>query len=615
MKQNIIKMLNDKEHVMLNYDMYIGSIAMEDREILSHGKFITKRIVPGLQKIGDEILDNAIDEAIRTGFKFANQIDVTVTSSEMTVQDNGRGLPQGDVVTPEGDTIPGPVAAWTRARTGGNFEKGRTTIGKNGVGSALTNFFSDKFVGETCDGVNTVQVFCTNNADNISHKVKKGGKQGTKVSFVPDFEKFNVPRFDESIIEVFESRIQTLAVAFPEITFKFNGKKVSNNVKNFVKEFGVTIEHKTDNTLIFFAKGEDGLKNCSFVNGVHTKNGGSHVEDLVNNVADALIPMIKRKHKVEVNRARIREMLTVGVFLRNFEDPKFDSQTKDRLTNTWGQVKSHMEIDVDKFASKFLKCEELLMPIIEAALIRKEAADKAAATKAQKKAKQAKIAKHFKANLVDDPKRTRKTSLFLTEGDSAIGFLAKVGDPDTQGGFPLRGKVKNIWDKPDVEVLKNKELLEIMAILDLQIGKEPTYTYYDYVEIMTDADHDGVGSIFPLLLAFFYKYWPSMLKEGRVRFVRTPVIIIQDPKDTTQNKWYYSLPAFEAEKPKMPKGWEIRYIKGLGSLEEKEYGKVVNSPDSFETIDMEDNATEMLEILYGEESQLRKDWLSIDIQA
>lgn len=614
MKENIIKILDDKAHIMLNSDMYIGSIAMEEKEILSHGKFIKKKIVPGLQKIGDEIIDNSVDEAIRTGFKYANQIDVTITSSEMSVKDNGRGLPQGVVVTPEGDEIPGPVAAWTRARTGGNFEKGRTTIGKNGVGSALTNFFSDKFVGETCDGKNTVRVFCTNNAENISHKVTKGGKQGTTVTFTPDFEKFGVFRFDDEIMEVFESRLQTLAVAFPEITFKFNGKKISNNVKNFVKEFGETIEFKNDNTLVFFACGEDGLKNCSFVNGVHTKNGGSHVEDLVNNVADALIPMIKRKHKVEVNRARIREMLTVGVFLRNFEDPKFDSQTKDRLTNTWGQVKSHMEIDIDKFASKFLKSEALLMPIIEAALIRKEAADKAAATKAQKKAKQVKIAKHIKANLADDPKRTRKTSLFLTEGDSALGYLASVGDPDSQGGYPLRGKVKNIWDEDDVDVLKNKELLEIMAILDLQIGKEPTYQYYDYVDIMTDADHDGVGSIFPLLLAFFYKYWPKMFADGRIRFVKTPVIIIQDPKDLSKNKWYYNLSDFEAEKDKLPRGWEIRYIKGLGSLEKEEYGRVISDPKSFDTIVMDDNAKDLFEILYGDSSQRRKDWLSIDVE-
>lgn len=613
MKKNEIKILTDKEHILLNSDMYVGSLAMEEKEILSHGKFITKKIVPALQKIGDEIIDNSVDEAIRTGFKFANHIDVTITGSEMTVQDNGRGLPQTPVLTPEGDEIPGPVAAWTRARTGGNFDKGRTTIGKNGVGSALTNFFSDKFVGETCDGKNTVKVFCTNNADNISHTVTKGGKQGTKVSFMPDFEKFGVFRFDENIIEVFESRLQTLAVAFPEITFKFNGKKVSNNVKNFVKEFGETVEHKNDNTLIFFACGEDGLKNCSFVNGVHTKNGGSHVEDLVNAVADELIPMIKKQERVEINRARIREMLTVGVFLRNFEDPKFDSQTKDRLTNTWGQVKAHIDLDVTKFARKIMKTQALIMPIIEAALIRRDAADKAAATKAQKKAKQAKVAKHVKANLCDDQNRTRQTTLFLTEGDSAIGYLAKVGDPDIHGGFPLRGKVKNIWEEKDVDVLSNKELFEIMAILDLQIGKSPSFRYYDTVDIMTDADHDGVGSIFPLLCAFFYKYWPEMFEQGRVRFVKTPVIIIQDPKDVSKNKWYYNLPDFEAEKSKMPKGWEIRYIKGLGSLEEKEYGRVVNDP-VLDVVTMDDNAKELFTILYGDEPQLRKDWLSIDVE-
>lgn len=606
------KILSDRDHILLNYDMYIGSINQEEKEILSHGQFVKKIFVPGLQKIGDEIIDNCVDEAIRTEFKFANVIDVKITNTEMTVVDNGRGIPQDEIVTPEGAKILRPVAAWTRARSGSNFEKGRVTIGKNGVGSALTNFFSDKFIGETCDGKNTVQVFCTNNADNISHKIVKGGTRGTKVTFIPDFERFGVFNFDETIIEVFESRLQTLAVAFPEITFKFNGKKISNNIKNFVKEFGETIEHKTDKALIFFAKGEDGLKNCSFVNGVHTKNGGTHVEDLVNAVADELIPLVKKQHSVEINRARIREMLTVGVFLRGFEDAKFDGQTKDRLSNTWGQVKAHMEIDVLKFAKKLLKTEALIMPIIEAALIRKEAAEKAAATKAQKKAKQVKVAKHVKANLIEDSDRKRETTLFLTEGDSAIGYLAKVGDPDIHGGFPLRGKVKNIWTEKDVDVLSNKELFEIMAITGLQIGKPVSYPYYDNIAIMTDADHDGVGSIFPLLLSFFYKYWPGLFKDKRVMFVKTPVIIAQNPKDLTDNKWYYSLPEFEKAKEKLPKNWEIRYIKGLGSLEEHEYSRVINDP-VFDIVEMDDNATELFEILYGDSSQLRKDWLSIDL--
>lgn len=612
MKENVIKILNDKQHALLNPDMYIGSISQEEVEILYHGKFTKKNIVPGLFKIGNEILDNAVDAAIRSNFESANLIEISVSQSEMIVTDNGPGLPQNNVLTPEGDSVPAPVAAWTRARTGGNFDKGRKTIGKNGVGSALTNFFSDKFVGETCDGKNTVTVFCTNNADNMSYKTKKGGKQGTKVSFIPDFEKFGVFRFDDDIIDAFESRIQTLAVAFPEITFKFNGKKVSNNLKNFVKDFGETIDHKNDNCFIFFAPGEDGLKHCSFVNGVNTKNGGTHVEDLVNAVADELIPLVKKSHKVDINRARVREMLTVGVFLKNFEDAKFDSQTKDRLTSTWGQVKSHIDLDVQKFAKKLLKTESLIMPIIESALIRKEAAEKAAATKAKKKAKQVKIAKHVKANLSDNSTRSKKTTLFLTEGDSAIGYLAKVGDPDIHGGYPLRGKVMNVWEEKDVEVLASKELFEIMAILGLEIGKEPTYTYYDYIAIMTDADHDGVGSIFPLLCAFFYKYWPKLFEDKRIMFVKTPVIILQDPKDVHKNKWFYSLDEYEKNKSSIDPKWELRYIKGLGSLEDYEYGRVINDP-VYDVISMDDNAKELMDILYGSSAQKRKDWLSIDI--
>jgi DNA gyrase/topoisomerase IV subunit B len=111
------------------------------------GKWSKVRYTPALFKMINEILDNCLDENIRTSGKFANRIDVSITDASVTVTDNGRGIPQETIVTPEDDKILRPVAAWTRVNAGTSFEENRTTIGANGLGSAAVNFLSSSFMG------------------------------------------------------------------------------------------------------------------------------------------------------------------------------------------------------------------------------------------------------------------------------------------------------------------------------------------------------------------------------------------------------------------------------------------------------------------------------------
>ncbi|AUM58622.1 DNA topoisomerase II large subunit [Proteus phage phiP4-3] len=182
MNKHEIKILSDREHIIKRSGMYIGSSSSENNEQFLFGEYTTIKYVPGIVKIIDEIIDNSVDEAIRTNFKFANKIEVSIENDTVTVKDNGRGLPQALVLTPEGDEIPGPVAAWTRPRAGGNFgdDSERKTGGMNGVGSALTNIFSTMFVGVTCNGETEITVNCTDGAENISWKTKKASYHGQK---------------------------------------------------------------------------------------------------------------------------------------------------------------------------------------------------------------------------------------------------------------------------------------------------------------------------------------------------------------------------------------------------------------------------------------------------
>lgn len=598
------KVLSDKEHVLLRPGMYVGSTSLEKHETWLNGNYTHVEYVAGLVKCANELIDNSVDEAIRTKFKFANKISVDVERNTFTISDNGRGIPQDNVRCPDGRVVLRPEAAWTMCKAGSNFSDNRETMGMNGVGSALANYFSSVFIGETGNGDQMVIVNCNTNADNVAVATKSSKWRGTKVTFIPDFSRFDCDSVDENTIKVLEERVQSLAIAYPEIEFKFNGKKMDNKFKKYAAQYSENaLLLEQDGMSLMYTTTDQGFRHNSFVNGLYTKDGGVHVNTIFERIADELIPMVKRKYKLEINRARVKECSTVVLFLRGFNNPQFDSQTKVKLTNTVGEIVKHIgNLDYQKLARKILNDESLIMPIIEAALARKLAAEKAAETKAAKKAKKARVAKHVKANALGD--RTKKTILFLTEGDSAIGYLLKVRDSDLQGGYPLRGKVLNTWDKKPAEVMGNKELFEIMSILNLTIGQKADEMTYDYIAIMTDADVDGTGSIYPLLLSFFYKHWKELLEEGRILFCKTPMYISTNGKETV---WCYDEEEFSS---KTFKGkWDHRYIKGLGSLTEEEYEKVVRQP-VFDVVEIDENSEALFEMLFGDDSNPRKVWIN-----
>mgnify|MGYP003632753540 FL=1 len=564
------RILTARQHVRERIGMYMGSSSKEDIERFVMGEWKTSYYVPALSKMVDEILDNAIDEAIRTNFKFANKIDVSVKNGVVVVTDNGRGIPQDEIFDEaSGDKILRPVAAWTRVNAGTSFDDERVTIGTNGVGSAATNFLSSKFVGKTwCKG-KRVEVRCKNGGDDVDVSVKTGiDGSGTEVSFVPDYSLFEVEDLDAlDTIALVEDRMLNLQMAFPEIAFSFNKRRIKVNdlkkyAKLFVGEEGEFIIEKTENLSFFYASSEDGFRSNSFVNGVNTRQGGTYVDFLTNGVLDELGTMIKRKHKIEVAKSTIKNGLTFVMFARNFTNPKFDSQTKERLTNPMSNVREHtIEAgikDAASIARKILNTPSIIDPIVEAQLAKKIAADRRAATLAQKKLRKVKVAKHISASRDD-------ATLKIVEGDSAMGFLLKVRDPNKVGAYPLRGVIMNTWDMKPADVLKNKELSELVSVLGLDITNPNSIDdmTYKHIAILTDADHDGIGHISPLLIAFFYKFWPRLLLEKKVKITRTPIMISTKAKSV---KWFY---AYEeaSEFKSNQSGWKHRYIKGLGNIQ------------------------------------------------
>lgn len=599
------RILTARQHVRERIGMYMGSSSKEEIERFVLGEWKKATYVPALSKMVDEILDNAIDEAIRTQFKYANKINVSIDGDKVIVTDNGRGIPQDEVFDEQtGQKILRPVAAWTKVNAGTSFDDERVTIGTNGVGSAATNFLSTKFVGKTWQNGKLIQVECKDGAEKTDVKEKQRDGNGTEVAFIADFDLFEVDSMGElDTVSLIEDRLISLQMAFPEIAFSFNKRRIKvTDLKKYAALYSEScVIEKSSDLSFFFAPSEDGFRTNSYVNGVNTRQGGNYVDFVVNNVVDELVSMIKRKHKVEVAKTTIKGGLTFIKFARNFTNPKFDSQTKERLTNPYGNIKDHIEkAEVKDFATlarKIMLTPDIIDPIIEAQLAKKIAADKRAATLAQKKLRKAKVAKHISANRDD-------ATLKIVEGDSAMGFLLKVRDPNKVGAYPLRGVIMNTWDMAPANVLKNKELSELVAVLGLDINNPDSVDDMAYRNIatLTDADHDGIGHISPLLIAFFYKFWPRLLHEKRVKITRTPIMI---STKGTEIKWFYTYEEaneFKADNA----GWKHRYIKGLGSLQEEEYDSIINDP-VYDTVTVDDAS--IFQMMFGNDSQLRKEYM------
>jgi len=262
------QVLSDADHIRMRPSMYIGSVSEEPLSGIIGGVYRTVSVVPGLIKIINEILDNSVDEFIRTSGMHANMINVSITNgvmgSSVCIEDNGRGIPI--------DSIDGeyrPVLAWTRARAGSNFsdDDNRITMGMNGIGAFATNVFSSSFNATTCDGKKTLSVFAQDNA--TSHKVtvekSKGRSTFTSIHFTPDLEIFGLAAITEDHLLVIRDRLFNLAATFPGIAFTFNKEKIAYRTpRQFAKQFGEpTILHADKkHLLVIGGSGEDQEFRC-----------------------------------------------------------------------------------------------------------------------------------------------------------------------------------------------------------------------------------------------------------------------------------------------------------------------------------------------------------------
>jgi DNA gyrase/topoisomerase IV subunit B len=234
--------------------------------------------------------------------------------------------------------------------------------------------------------------------------------------------------------------------------------------------------------------------------------------------------------------------------------------------------------------------------MIAAILYKQELAERAALNKKQKANSKLRVVNHIAAT---DPDPSRRT-LFIVEGLSALGSLISVRDSKTIGAYPLKGKVMNVRGVKPVDILRNKEISELLSIIGLEFGKPAVDLNYGRIAIMTDADVDGSG-ILALLLNLFSN-WPELYDGGTICRTLTPLYVCEKAKDT---QIFYNKSEFESFNSK---GYIVSYIKGLGTLSKEAYKLCIMKPN-YVRLNTKDSGLESLEMAFGDSADRRKDWM------
>ena len=594
-----------REHVLLRPDMYVGSLEPQEEKMWVYDEendtIVEKMITysPGLYKIFDEVLVNAADHSKNhdTVNKFDFGIDIE--TGIISVRNNGPGIA---VAEHKEHKCYVPELIFGHLMTGSNFndkeDVNRTTGGRNGYGAKLTNIYSKEFTVETVDGENKkkyVQVWRDNMS--VAEKPKittlKSANPSTytEISFLPDYEKFNLPGITHDIYSLFVKRAIDMAGVCNGVTVTINqNKKVKfSNFKAYIEKYKFTAEEEgSSKTSTEFSQlqyyeterwklgvvyaPDQSFKHVSFVNSICTYHGGTHVEHVMTKIVDTIKEKISKKHKgMAIKPQTIKDHLIVFID-STIVQPSFTSQVKETLKTQVSKFGSKFELST-KFSNAILK-----LGIVEHVINAVQNKDLA---KINKGAKKASNSVNNILKLVDAPKagtaQSDKCWLILTEGDSAKA-LALAGlsmvNKDYYGVFPLKGKPLNVRESTAQQVSKNEEITNICKIMNLQTGKKYNdikQLRYGHIVIMTDQDYDGFH-IQGLLINFLHNFWPELLNiKDFLCVFTTPVIKASRGKETLS---FFSIKDYEKWKETSVGKWKVKYYKGLGTSnnqEAKEY--------------------------------------------
>ena len=544
-----IKVLEGLEAVRIRPAMYIGSTGST-----------------GLHHLVYEVVDNSIDEAMAG---FCSRIDVIVHfDNSITVRDDGRGIPV-DIHKEEGK--PAAEVVMTTLHAGGKFDRNSYKVsgGLHGVGVSVVNALSSKLELEIKrDGAIYFQKYEFGDPATRFKKIGKTDKRGTRVTFWPDDEIFEVIEYDYTILS---KRLKELAFLNRGVLITVTDERTDKH-EEFCYEGGIveyvdylcgSKEKVHDVPIYLTAKKEDieielafqyvssyDETLLSFVNNINTIEGGTHLTGFKGAITRTInyfaqVNNLKKDFKGSFSGDDVREGLVAVVSVRLME-PQFEGQTKSKLGNS--EVKGTVESFVnEKLLEYFDENIGVAKAIINKAFLAAQARE--ASRKAKDLVRKSSLldSAALPGKLADCQSRDPALSeLFVVEGDSAGGSAKQGRDRHFQAILPLRGKILNVEKATTSKMLENVEIKTIIAALGVGIGKENfelERLRYHKIIIMTDADVDG-SHIRTLLMTFFFKHMRPLIEHGNLYLAQPPLFLVRKGKGRTYLKNEKELESF-----------------------------------------------------------------------
>ena len=567
------------------------------------GMYIGSTSARGLHHLVYEIVDNAVDEALAG---YCSEIQVYINEdNSITVVDNGRGIPV-DIQKKAGR--PAVEVVFTVLHAGGKFGGGgyKVSGGLHGVGSSVVNALSDWLEVEVKrDGKIYRQRY---ERGNVMYDLKVVGEAegtGTKVTFKPD-----ATIFDEVIYDYDTLRVRLHETAFLTKNLKISlqdlrGPEEEHRSDTFhyeggIKEFVAYLNrHKTplydkiiycegtkDNIYVEVALQHNDSYNeivNSFVNNIITPEGGMHLTGFRAAITKVLNEYARNQKFLKEKDENLqgddfREGLTAIISIK-IEDPQFEGQTKQKLGNA--SARSAVESIVSEQLVYFLEQNpQVAKVIIDKAMQAQKARN--AARKAKEMVRKTELSGGIAlpGKLADcSDKDPKKCEIYLVEGDSAGGSAKTARNRATQAILPLRGKILNVEKARLDHILENAEINAMITAFGTGIHDsfDIEKLRYDKIIIMTDADVDG-AHIATLLLTFFYRFMPDLIRKGHVYLAQPPLYRLEKNKKI----WYaYSDDELSKiiEEVGRDQNNKVQRYKGLGEMDADQLWDTTMDPE------------------------------------
>ena len=565
------------------------------------GMYIGSTSIRGLHHLVYEIVDNAVDEALAG---YCNHIEVSINEdNSITVIDNGRGIPVG---INQKAGLPAVEVVFTILHAGGKFGGGgyKVSGGLHGVGASVVNALSEwlEVVIHT-DGKMYQQRYERGKVMYPLKEVGKTEKNGTQVTFLPDKEIFEETVFD---FDTLKQRLREMAFLTKGIRIVLSDKRGEQPVvKEFYYEGGikeyVAYINRSKTPLyeqIIYCEGEKNgvyvevamqhndsyTESCySFVNNITTPEGGTHLVGFKNALTKTFNDYARSQKFLKENEQNltgedIREGLSAIISVK-IAEPQFEGQTKQKLGNS--EARGAVDGVVSEQLTYFLEQNPSVAKLIcEKAVLAQRARDAARKARDLTRRKTALEGMSLPGKLADcSDKNPEKCEIYIVEGDSAGGSAKTARSRATQAILPLRGKILNVEKARLDKILSNEEIRAMITAFgtgihdDFDISK----LRYHKIIIMTDADVDG-AHISTLLLTFFYRFMPELIKQGYVYLAKPPLYKIEKNKKV----WYaYS----EEEMLKITNeigrdgNNKIQRYKGLGEMDAEQLWETTMDPE------------------------------------